>query len=366
MNTQQTAARIFNWCLPILSKASSLLLLLTCILSATLLSGCSDSEENKITTPPLEKKEPDFVYFSDYSQLETIPIWKLRFKPEAPLSDKDYWSEPRIMFVRTIERKENQRRGHPGILSQKLDGTDVRMIIPPEDLVAPENAVMRHPPARSPNNRYIVVSLSSSKEGFYLYKVLFDLQENTREVIAHGGGPPNFIWTEDSENIIFYLDFKMKNYHIPTKTLTDRPMINSSGGTLYLRGNTFIAARKDRLEFSSFEGKLLKTIKLQPLEGNIQIYHNLSQDGNYFYYMGETGRIFDIEQEKVVFSYPDIRYSPTNMIFNLNNNLIFFHKKKVKYVEHNFKTDSYQILAPTSMGEMASIINYPPIYPKAE
>ena len=386
MNTPQTAGSKFNWHLPIRSKASSLLLLLTCILSATLLSGCSDSEENKIVPPPpltkeelekidrdralshLPKTEDGRYIITDPTLLNRFKSWEIwnnvAYKLEEPLDNKEFWSKPRIMFAWYTDQIVNGKKMMKHmVLSVNLDGTDMRQVLPTELLIGDFEASLTHNPVRSPNNRYLIASMTGCTEDNRICKALFDLKNMTRENIAYGGSPPDFNWTPDSENIIFYLDSELKKYNLATKTLTDLPMVHSGGGTLYLRdnGKTFVASRQSRLEYSDLNGKIIKHIDFP---SNNSELHQLSIDGKFFYYRDGIGEILDTEKRQVVYSYPSHDKSPEKMIFDPYTNEAIFWLNNIGVVKHDFWADNTKTIIDADIFTLyySSIINYPPIF----
>ncbi len=250
--------------------------------------GCGespDSSDNEITKQ--EREEP-----------KELKEWEITFPAEPPYDDKEFWSEPRIQFVWFRHLKENDWTQTPEIFSMKLDGSDIRLALGSDLLLGPEKAVMNHPPVRSPNNRYIVASLSSKKH--YLYKVLVDLKTKERTIIAKGGAAPDFNWTPDSENIIFYLDDYMKNYNVKSKKLTDRPIIYSLGIYLLNDGKTFLATEKEGYRLHNFNGTLIEKITIPGRE--VTEHNYLSADNKYLYfYDGGPAYIYDLDKREVVF-----------------------------------------------------------------
>ena len=388
MNTPQTAGSKFNWRLPIRSKASSLLLLIVCALSITLFSGCSDSEENKIVPPPpltkeelekidrdralshLPKTEDGRYIITDPTLLNRFKSWEIwnnvAYKLEEPLDNKEFWSKPRIMFAwRTRQIVNGKKMKKNIILSVNLDGTDLRQVLPTELLIGDIEASMSHKPARSPNNRYLVASLMGCTEDNRICKVLFDLKNMTREIIAYGGSTPDFNWTPDSKNIIFYLEGDLKNYNIETKTLTDLPMVYSSGGTLNLRdnGKTFVASRKTQLQFTNLNGEKIKVINFPTKRGDSGL-HQLSLDSKYFFYSDPDNNIFDLKQKKIIYTIPEDDFGSYDMVFDPYTNEAIYNKKNTGLVKHNFIKDKRETIIPVESFVIydGSIINYPPIY----
>ena len=382
--TNNIAKRLF-----ISAKTGSISVLTILLLAVSITGGCSaDSNESDITAAetPAQKtqqlaqqeeinkkyatteencgphyKHQHMIY--EKTDVEKYESWESCFPREAPLDDKEFWSEPRIMYSFYKEDYKDQQVQPPSLYSMRFDGTDIRLILRSDEIDGDINhGRMRNKAVRSPDNRYIALSFDDGRD---LSKVLFDLEEGTRTIISTGGSKSNFIWTQDSENLIFYVGDRQKNYHVPTKTLTNRKIIYSSGGSLYLLndGKIFMAARYDRLDYSNFEGNKLKTIKL-PKE--FSAGHGLSLD-NKFFYLADAydGRIFDIQNMKTIYTYENRRYAPSSdSIFLPNTTKIIFWLRKKGLVVHDFATDKYEVLfsrsAKGSFGiRFPSIINHP-------
>lgn len=387
MNTPQTAARIFNWHLPIRTKIPFLLLLLICVLSITLFSGCSDSDKIPASSPltkeqiqkqkeeeilkSLPKTEDGRYIITDPKLLNHFKSWEIwnnvAYKPEEPLDNKEFWSKTRIMFAWRTDQMVNGKKleSHHLILSVNLDGTDIRQVLPTELLIGNNEASMDHKPVRSPDNRYLVASMTHFVKNNRIYKVLYDLKNMTSEIIAQGGSTPDFNWTPDSKNIIFYLEGDLKNYNIETKTLTDLPMVYSSGGTLNLRdnGKTFVASRKTQLQFTNLNGEKIKVINFPTKRGDSGL-HQLSLDSKYFFYSDPDKYIFDVEKQKIVYTIPEDDFGSYDMVFDPYTNEAIYNKNNTGLVKHNFIKDKRETIIPVESFVIydGSIINYPPIY----
>ena len=381
---------VFNTKMVAIKKAPSLLLLILCAFSVTSLNGCSDSD-NKAAQPPLTKeqleKQKEEEAFRKLPKTEDGRViitnldlykkyhwrlWEAAFPLEEPLDNKEFWSKTRIMFAwHTRQMVNGEKMNTKMVLSSNLDGTDIRQVLPTELLMGDNEASMMHKPARSPNNRYLIAYMSGpgKKEGSY--KVLFDLKNMTSEIIAYGGSAPDFNWTPDSENIYFYNNGDLKKYNLATKTMTDMPMIYSSGGQLHLRdnGKTFVAPRENQMQYSDLKGKRIKNIDY-PLRGGISRSHQLSMDGKYLYFRHRGGVIFDTEKEDIVYRYHNLDDSPytQDMVFNPYTNEVIYMFRNKGLISHNFITDKQTLLVPITRFVLTygSIINYPPIYKGAD
>ncbi len=169
---------------------------------------------------------------------------------EEVWGDKATFSTPRILFKARLDSDP----GRYYLWSMRLDGSDRRRVAAPEMFF---NAAIVHKPSRSPDNRYIALSLG--KSGFF--RAIIDLKEKKSIRVVDGGGYPYFNWTADSKNLIFYSDTRHYNYHLPTGKLTERPSIPSYGTFLLPRDKTFLAMQSDGFWIHDFNGKVLKKYK---------------------------------------------------------------------------------------------------------
>lgn len=273
--------------------------------------GCGespDSSDNGITKQ--EREEP-----------KELKEWEMTFPAEPTYDDNEFWSEPRIQFVWHRKKHPDDYPPAPEIYSMKLDGSDIRLALNSDLLLGSEKAVMNHPPVRSPNNRYIVASLSSQKH--YLYKVLIDLKTKERNIIAKGGAVPEFNWTPDSENIIFYIDDYMKNYNIESKKLTNRPIMYSLGIYLLNDGKTFLATNKQGYNLHNFDGSLIEKVFIPK---RVTEKHSLSADNNYLYVDNvDEAYIFSLKDKKIMFETKDKYLTNGNCTtFQPNTNELLF------------------------------------------
>ena len=111
--------------------------------------------------------------------------------------DPDIFDGPRIQFAMSAPGEKRDT-----VWSIKTDGTDLRQAVDYELLYGDGSGGFMHPPVRSPDNRYIVLSVARGVE--FIEKQLIDLKTKTKITFAEGGGIPLFQWSADSKVIFFH------------------------------------------------------------------------------------------------------------------------------------------------------------------
>ena len=203
--------------------------------------------------------------------------------------DSDIFDGPRIQFAMKAPG-ENRRT----IWTIKTDGTDLRQAVNNQLLRGDTDAVFNHPPVRSPDNRYIAISMMTSKG---LEKRLIDLKTNTKITFAEGGGIPLFQWTSDSKEVFFHMDQNLWRYHVDRKTMTKEVKIGYQG-TYYIRDkDQFFVVQKDGFEWFDRQGKSIKKVVLNTKWG-LKEWHQLSLDGSRFLYTQSRGEYLYIVDTK--------------------------------------------------------------------
>ena len=126
-------------------------------------------------------------------------------------------------------------------------------------------------------------------------------EPNEKIFMSKGGARPEFNWTPDSKNVIFYSDDYMKNFNIETRTLTKRPIIHSTGIHLLEDGKTFLATNKaNGYRLHSFDGSLIEKVQIPGIGMSYRNY--LSADFKHLVFgYGDQLYIFDIINKKMVF-----------------------------------------------------------------
>ena len=239
--------------------------------------GCSDGKEKEPTpTQPVAevKKEPEKIVYKD-----------------EIYGDPEIFSKPRLQFAWQAPMEENKT-----IWSTYLDGSDLRRVLSPE-LLFKKGGVIANVPIRSPDNRYLAVSLDTS-EVMGTVKMLYDLKEKTAIELGGGSYVPFFQWTADSQWLYYYNGIGFWKYHIKTKKNTHIPTLYSRG--LYiLNDDRFVAIHSDGYSVHDKDRKELFRKKITG--GAISKYvQAVSYDGS------------------MIFCLIDCNKKPFNILFELN------------------------------------------------
>jgi hypothetical protein len=180
----------------------------------------------------------------------------------------EQWDDPEILTTPRLQFtwvKPGDERHQVGIWTMKFDGTDLRELVTPKELM-PEHlmqGILRPdvPLVRSPNNRYIPYAVSHA--GQYERRIL-DLKTKEVTVIVDGGGQPRFQWFKGSRFLTFSGPSPLMQYDLENKTLTDIGERFTKSG--YLRkvqsfdnGNQIIDMQDEMSIFYDFDtGEKLK------------------------------------------------------------------------------------------------------------
>ncbi len=188
--------------------------------------------------------------------------------------DAETFSTPRIQFMAELYEDDKST-----LWSMRLDGSDRRRVADSELLYeGNKKAVVDQVPVRSPNNRYVAMSIDSVEEG--TYRTILDLKENTHYRMLKGSGRPNFNWTSNSENVIFHTNGKLYNFHVPTKTLKERPDMETLAFFLLPDDKTFVTMQSDGYWLYDFNGNILEKFVLDIFPNMYIKYPAISPDGN--------------------------------------------------------------------------------------
>ncbi len=244
--------------------------------------------------------------------------------------DPDIFNQPRLQFV-WHHQNYSEKNKRDCIWSIKTDGTDLRKVLP-DKLLYTHGAGISHKPIRSPDNRYLVVSMFSDGP---ILKELFDLKTMTVKTIATGGFKPNFQWTPDSKKIIFVLNGDLVEYDLETEKLAKRKPIYSFGFYLTNNDNRLYAVTEDGFKIHDFQGNLIKRVSFT--KKIVNFGHAVSPDGKLMlYHVGSHAYIINTDDP---------------------NNPIFQDKPKWMYKHASFSPDNKTLFFSTGYLEKLDIIN---------
>lgn len=242
-----------------------------------LLTGCGE-EPNPPAKQVAEEQPSRFSKDKRAYRHTYHPEWPKEVRNEV-YGDKETFSTPRILF-----RAEIEWIGIETLFSARMDGSDRRRIIP-ESVFTGKNMVDGHKPVRSPDNRYIAISMYNNELGYT--REIWDAKTQQFILMSEGYGYAHFNWTKDSENVIFYASGKHYNYHVPTKTLTERPIIYSNGLFLLPDGKTFLADKKNKYWLHDFNSDVIEKVDLGFNTQFTMKYLKVSPFGDYIYFVSE-------------------------------------------------------------------------------
>jgi len=140
------------------------------LLFLTLLTACTEDPPIKVK---VDVKEPEAKQITEES------TWPKEIRKEV-FGDEEMNSTPRIQFLAALLDEKREL----SIWSMKLDGSDRRLAVHDSEI---DGSVL-HLPIRSPNNRYIALSLGAD----IFYRAIYDLKEKKMIKIVNGGGVPWF------------------------------------------------------------------------------------------------------------------------------------------------------------------------------
>lgn len=317
----KNTARYKPFLTPLLTKSFSRRAVIMLLSVATLLlTGCSE-EPNPPAKQAVEEQPSRFSKDKRAYRHTYHPEWPKEVRDEV-YGDKETFSTPRVLF-----RAEIEWIGIETLFSARMDGSDRRRIIP-ESVFTGKNMVDGHKPVRSPDNRYIAISMYNNELGYT--RELWDTKTQQFIFMSEGYGYAHFNWTKDSENVIFYASGKHYNYHVPTKTLTERPIIYSNGLFLLPDGKTFLADKKNKYWLHDFNGDVIEKVDLGFNTQFTMKYLEVSPFGDYIYFVSEG------------LGYPknywiDLSDPSKRIILPRKAGTFFFSDKKNKVLSQGFK-----------------------------
>lgn len=314
------------------------------LLSALLLSACNEQSAPQPSEPSAndisaqqEALKLDYNGNPPGHRLYKDPSWPLEIRKEI-YGDPEIFSTPRVQFVAKFSGDKKFKRSElRSLWSMRMDGSDVRLVAD-EELLNYKGGGIAHDPIRSPNNRYVALSLADADHNFF--RAIIDLKEQKKWIISEGGGPPHFNWTSDSENLIFYTNGYHYNYNIPAKTLSERPMIYSRGLILLPGDKQFLAFKGDGYFIHNFDGTLVREVRFDFAESGGSQYPMVSLDGQYFHFgVGSMSYIVDLSTNKIVKKFHRDRYKIGGLLpfFAPENNRLYLGGA-YRYSVFNFET----------------------------
>jgi len=296
------------------------LIIISLVIALFCSSGCSDQknealskEKEQATTQTVDevKKEPEKVVYK-----------------EEVYGDTEIFNKPRLQFAWQAPMEEDQT-----IWSTYLDGSDLRRVLSPE-LLFKEGGIIRHLPIRSPDNRFLAVSLTTS-EVMGTVKALYDLKEKTVTELGRGAFVPHFQWTADSKNLFYYNEGEFWKYNVKTKKNSKMPTLYSIGFYI-LNDDRFVALHSDSYSVHSKDGKEIfrKEITGGGIAPNC---HAVSRDGSLIFCLITYNRKgFDIifklnNPDEIIFKSFDTNIS--NPVFGPENKKLYFSQGVVESLD---------------------------------
>ena len=221
-------------------------------------------------------------------------------------NDPEVLSTPRVQFT-WVQPEYEDKIENLGIWSMKLDGTDLRQVATPEELMPKHLEQSRYrgevPFVRSPDNRYIAYAMA---HGARYERRLLDLKTKQVTVLADGGGPPKFRWFKGGRYLTFSGPGSLMQYDMQTKEKAKEIVFRF--GTNYIRrafaydnGNQLVNFSDDMAIFYDYDtGKILEKIPAT--------YGVLTLDGLHWIKEGEGFNTYATpvkQPEKIVYEYPE-------------------------------------------------------------
>ncbi len=305
---------------------------LVAILSLTLVLFACDSADK---ARPVSTLTPDQV--AEAAEQARRDAWPKEIRREV-YDDPETFSTPRIQFMAELYEDDKST-----LWSMRLDGSDRRRVADSELLYeGNKKAVVDQVPVRSPNNRYVAMSIDSIEEG--TYRTILDLKEKTHYRMLKGSGRPNFNWTSNSENVIFHTNGKLYNFHVPTKTLKERPDMETLAFFLLPDDKTFVTMQSDGYWLYDFEGNILEKFVLDIFPNMYIKYPAISPNGRVLTFKTsgreyrhqwvdvKTGKTLgnELSQNTIRGRFPFFGDEPYTMFFSKNDFMQHFNLNTLK------------------------------------
>ncbi|EAT13277.1 hypothetical protein [Bermanella marisrubri] len=241
-------------------------------------------------------------------EAETYRKYLVHYDPDnikkEQWDDPEIMSTPRIQFT-WVEPHLEDNISNLSLWSIKPDGTDLRLVATPEELMPAHLEQSRYrgevPFVRSPDNRYVAYAMA---HGIYYERRLLDLKTKEVIVMDRRGGPPNFMWFKGGRYLTFSGTGSLVQYDMEsqeTKYIADRFGKNYIHRAFaYDNGNQMVDIQDGVATFYDFDtGKVLKEIP--------NTHGVLTLDGKHWI---KEGKGFDtyatsvLEPDKVAYEYP--------------------------------------------------------------
>ncbi|WP_316858022.1 hypothetical protein [uncultured Cohaesibacter sp.] len=247
-------------------KSILLIWFIVCLATLLVSIGCERKQEtkSKAAAEKVEKK----------------PVFE--FAGEEIYGDPEIFSTPRLQFSWRAPGVKSYE-----LWSMRLDGSDLRRVVKADLLYSKEARNFIHDPVRSPDNRYIVISMGTSR---LPEKHLIDLKTKTKTIIMSGGLIPHFTWRPDSKSVVFLSDPGMLEYFVETGELKQSKSFKSFGQYI-LKDGRFAVVREDGIYYYTPDRRFIKSIKIwdpsmiEEHQYDMGFYHRISWDGRFMVYM---------------------------------------------------------------------------------
>ncbi len=214
---------------------------------AVMLVGCGP------TPATLDYDEGEFIGYKVHYDGPQAEQW----------DDPDTLSTPRLQFV-WRPPGENEKRS---IWSIRFDGSDLRQAANTQLIDTPTAGSIRDNPIRSPNNRYIAISMVAGCNSCGVIRIV-DLKTHTvKQLSKNFDGGDNMQWTADSRYLVFHgrgmlLEHDVQTYK--TKIIVKRFYDGHNPGFFHLLegGKKIMFERNNQRFIHDYKtGALLSTLK---------------------------------------------------------------------------------------------------------
>ncbi len=218
------------------------------LFSAVMLAGCGP------TPAILEYDEGEFIGYKVHYDGPQTEQW----------DDPDTLSTPRLQFVWRHPEESTRKQG---IWSIRFDGSDLRQAANSQLIDTPTPGSIRDTPVRSPNNRYIAISMVAGCNSCGVIRIA-DLKTHTiKQLSKEFDGGQNMQWTADSRYLVFNGRGKLLEHDVQTnktKIIVKRFFEGHYAGFFHLLegGKKIMFERNNQRFIHDYKtGALLSTLK---------------------------------------------------------------------------------------------------------